>query len=69
MHHNRHFFQSIQSLIEIDDREAVVAIPSPDGILPSKVVAFAYEGAQSQQLYAIGDCCFRYTVWLPARIP
>lgn len=32
-------------------------------------VAFAYGGAQSQQLYAIGGSSFRYTVWLLAMIP
>lgn len=34
-----------------------------------KVVAFAYDGAQSQHVYAIGVSCFRSTLWLFATVP
>ena len=36
--------------------------------MTGRLVAFAYEGAQSQQLHAIGGSSFRYTVWLCAMI-
>lgn len=62
----------MRDIIEMDTPDLSARPPSRDRNPHNpavKVVAFAYDGARSQQLHAIGETSFRCPVWVPAMIP
>lgn len=62
---------AMRDTIEIDTPDLSARPPSRDSNPHNpavKVVAFAYDGARSQQLHAIGKTSFRCPMWVPAVI-